>query len=157
VRSLLYQLASQQSSIPDGLLDLYKRHKSTRPPVTVWLAALRSVLDRTAQMFLIIDALDECPRRSGEREELMEVLKSIKGFNLSNLHFLATSRREVDINQALSPIVTDTPFGIQNSEVDQDIQIHVRSEVKNNPQLSKWPNSIRQEIERELVQGCHGM
>ena len=157
VRSLLHQLTSRQSSIPDTLLDLYKQHKDTAPPIYVWLAALRSVLDRTGEIFIIIDALDECPVRMGEREELLKGLVSIKDFNLPNLHLLVTSRREVDISKTLSHILTEPPFGIQNSEVDQDIQIHVRSEVTNNPKLSKWPHSIREEIEKELVRGCHGM
>ena len=65
MRSLLHQLTSRQSSIPDTLLDLYKQHKNTAPPINVWLAALRSVLDRSGEMFIIIDALDECPVRMG--------------------------------------------------------------------------------------------
>lgn len=157
LRSLVSQLLWELSSLPDTLLDLYKRHKHKQPTIEVLLLALRFVMDMPGQTYIFIDALDECPARTGEREELLNALQSVKGYGIPTLHILLTSRREIDINERLTSVLTEPPFGIQNSEVDQDIRIHVRSEVRSNARLSKWPLIIQEEIETELVKGSHGM
>lgn len=87
----------------------------------------------------------------------MKALQPIKGYGILKLHILLTSRREIDINERLSSVLTEPHFGIQNSEVDQDIRVHVGSEVRTNATLSRWPHIIQEEIETELVKGSHGM
>jgi hypothetical protein len=159
LRSILRQLFQQKSSIPDPLLDLFKKHKPfrTKPSLVEWKAALRSVLEMTGQSFILIDALDECPVANNERQDLMELLKTIHGYGLPNVHILATSRKEQDIEQALAPIISIPPVGIQNTVVDEDIRTYVTRQLTDDPFLKNWPQAIQMEIEKKLVEGSFGM
>lgn len=159
LRSILRQLFEQRTSIPEPLLDLFKKHKPFRsePSLIEWSTALQSVLEMTGQSFILIDALDECPIANDERQELIELLKTIHGYGLPNVHILATSRKELDIEQALTPILTIPPVGIQNTIIDADVRTYVKSQLTNDPLLKNWPQAIQDEIEGKLVSGSFGM
>ena len=72
---------------------------------------LRSVLEMTGESCILIGAY-EYPMANDERQELMELLKTIHSFGLPNVHILTASRKERDIEQALTPIVSAPPVGI---------------------------------------------
>jgi hypothetical protein len=154
---LLAQLARTQSKIPDSLQNLYNIYQNGQPPTGCVKEALRSVLERAGQTFFIIDALDECRSYDGERMQLFTVLKDLSVWALPNLHILITSRREQDIVEALAPLVTLPPIGIQSKQVDADIGLHVRTQLENDPKLKKWSSEIKEEIEKALVEGADGM
>jgi hypothetical protein len=75
----------------------------------------------------MIDALDECPRHGGEMVELLAALAEIRHWNPPGLHILATSRKEPDIEEALTPLLTCSSVCIQTNQVDEDIRKHVKS------------------------------
>ena len=156
LRSLLLQLFRQQLSIPGALLDVYTRYKHEDPPECGLIAALRSIIEKMGETYIIIDALDECPSNRGERAKLIAMLDRFKEFNLLNLHILTTSRKEPDLD-GLAQMVSSSPVNIQSSEVDKDIQLHVQNQLSTNPKLSRWPLIIREEIETTLVRGASGM
>jgi hypothetical protein len=104
------------------------------------------------QTFIILDALDECR----EREELLELVKKIVYWKLKNLHILATSRREKEIEEALEHLIT-SQICIQSTLVDTDIYIHLRERLQSDPKLRKWPVKVQKEIEETLMDGAHGM
>ena len=110
------------------------------------------MLKEFCQVFIILDALDECT----EREELMKLIDSIIGWKIEKLHLLATSRRETGITEILEPLTTAL-ISIQNENVDADIQIHVRERLQNDLKLKKWPAKVHMEIEATLIDGAHGM
>lgn len=159
LRSILRQLFQQRTSIPEPLLDLYRKHGpfGTEPSIHEWTIAFRSVLEMPGQSFILIDALDECPLGNNERLELLELLKTIHSYGLNNVHVLTTSRKERDIEQALVPIVSIPPIGIQNTNVDADVRTYVRTQLAGDPDLNTWPQSIQDEIEDKLVRGSFGM
>jgi hypothetical protein len=105
----------------------------------------------------MIDALDECPRHDGERVELLAALAEIRHWNLPGLHIMATSRKEPDIEEALTPLLTCSSVCIQTNQVDGDIRKHVKSQLDIHRQLKKWPPEIKKEIEDALVHGAAGM
>ena len=58
-------------------------------------------------VYLIIDALDECPNTSGipfTREQVLDLVKELVGLRLPSLHICVTSRPEVHIRYALEGI-----------------------------------------------------
>ena len=136
---------------------MYKRYKYGEPPISAWKTAIRSLLENSGPSYIIIDALDECPNSGGERAKLTSALKDLKEFGIASLHILVTSRKEADVEKALSPIVTMPPLSIQNTEVDGDIRTYVVNQLGTDPKLSKWPNSIKEEMKRELVERACGM
>jgi hypothetical protein len=96
--------------------------------------------------------LDECK----EREELLGLLESLISWKIEHLHVLATSRREIDIEETLKPLVTDE-ICIQNRFVNADIHTHICDRLQNDPKLRKWPTNVQRQIEKSLVDGADGM
>ncbi|KAI0262140.1 hypothetical protein BGY98DRAFT_1192632 [Russula aff. rugulosa BPL654] len=55
-------------------------------------------------IYIIVDALDECPNNSGlptPREEVLDLVKNLVSLRIPNLHICVTSRPEIDIQSAL--------------------------------------------------------
>jgi osmotically-inducible protein OsmY len=122
-------------------------------PTTDALAdTLREILGSFQQAFVILDALDECM----EREELLELIETILAWKIENLHILATSRNEKDINDFLESLVTGQ-ISIEGASVDADIRTHIREQLKKDSKLRKWPANIQTEIEETLMKGAAGM
>jgi hypothetical protein len=51
-------------------------------------------------IYIIVDALDECPNSSGlpsPRDQVLDILQEIVDLHLPYLHFCITSRPEMDI------------------------------------------------------------
>ena len=102
VRSLLRQLL-QSNKIPASLDDLFTLCESGQrpPPVDALQEVLRSIIQELPEVYVVLDALDEC----AQHEELMQTLKAIAGWKLQNLHLLVTSRREHAIESTLEEFV----------------------------------------------------
>ena len=60
-------------------------------------------------IYLIIDALDECPNTTKlppPREKVLELIEKLVNLNLPNLRLCVTSRPEVDIRVSFEPLTT---------------------------------------------------
>ncbi|KAI1522072.1 hypothetical protein PtrSN002B_012259 [Pyrenophora tritici-repentis] len=107
-------------------------------------------------VYIILDALDECSQRS----ELMDILETVAGWQLNNLHLLMTSRKERDIESSLESYVgEEDAVCLQRDVVDKDIQRYVQQRLRVDKGLAKWNKdaTIRQEIEEALMHGARGM
>lgn len=84
--SLLCQLCSAVHNIPEDLLKLYQRCKNGRekPCVSDLMVALSNLAAEFGSTYIILDALDECPRGE-ERTELLNQLEVLTGWNGINL------------------------------------------------------------------------
>jgi len=74
---------------------------------------------------------------------------------ISANQLLATSRKELDIERSLSDVTTNV--SLSNAHVDEDIQTFIRSHLSEDQKFSRWPKSLRLEIELALVRGAYGM
>jgi hypothetical protein len=111
VTSLLVQLSAYSSPCCKILSRLYSSHgKGTQQPSNDALTScLREMLSLAAQqpIYLIVDALDECPDSSGmptPREDVLNLLEGLVRLRLPNLHICVTSRPEIDIKNVLGPL-----------------------------------------------------
>ncbi|KAI9775606.1 MAG: hypothetical protein M1839_001007 [Geoglossum umbratile] len=140
--------------IPEALEALYYGSKDgLQPPSKDGLvAALQSILGDSRETYIITDALDEC----SEREELLELIQDINGWEIGMIHVLVTSRKEWDIEVTLDPLVT-CQIHVQSAQIHGDIQLHVHERLHSDPYLKKWPVKVKEEIEEALVGGAHGM
>ncbi|KAJ5192088.1 hypothetical protein N7449_008230 [Penicillium cf. viridicatum] len=88
--SLLKQLSQKRTAVPDAVKDLYKRYKttSTRPRFDEISKALHSVVSTYSDVFIVVDALDECESTCRTRVlgEIMKIHAS------AGVNVLATSR-----------------------------------------------------------------
>jgi len=111
--SIVSQLCAQSDPCCDILAHIYSAHKDgTRKPSDDTLAkCLRKMvsLPDRGPVYLIIDALDECPNNSGmptPREEVLDLVKTLVIQSLPNLRICVTSRPEIDIQTTLEPLTS---------------------------------------------------
>lgn len=136
MRSLLCQLSQQYNKIPASLDALFSSSENgqRQPSTHALLDALRSITQELPQVYIVLDALDEC----AQRVELMERLKAIAGWQLQNLHLLVTSRREQDIKSSLDEFVDGgNQVCLESTLVDKDIQRYVQERLSTDKSLYK--------------------
>lgn len=100
-------------------------------------------------IYIIIDALDECPNLSGTpsaREEVLELVKELVDFDLPNVHVCVTSRPEINIRTVLERLTTLRISLHDESGQKQDITNYITAVVQSDRKMRKW----RKE-EQELV------
>jgi ankyrin repeat domain-containing protein 50 len=157
VSSLTAQLCCRLDPLPENLKELYKRCKNGQEKAA--MQELKTALSETIKdledVFVVVDALDECPKY-GKREELLDLFAEIKSWSVPHLHILATSRQEHDIEQALLPL-THLEIPIRGSGVKSDIKLHIEHQLATDPKLNEWPDDVKSEIERVLVDRANGM
>lgn len=108
-------------------------------------------------VYIVIDALDECPQKDEQRDELLRIIEEIHKSNMTQLRILVTSRREYDISDVLEPLLTDSAVCIQSAQVKADIQLHVQNELKDLAKKKRWKPNLVSEIQEVLVNGANGM
>ena len=155
LHSIVVQLFRQQGHVSRIVEEQYNAcgRGRSRPTVQDTLVILRRIINKIARsVHVVVDALDECR----DRRNLLEGMKEIRSWNQGNLHILVTSRREIEIEDILSYLVSDTIL-LEDSVVDRDIFTYVRYQLQNDIRLSKWSEKIQEEIETALVNRANGM
>jgi hypothetical protein len=129
---------------------------SQQPALESLKDVLNSMLGKTENITIVLDALDEsCTRR-----DLLAWIRSILTLKPTTIRLLVTSRREQDIESTLETLM-DSNFmvDIQNGLVDGDIRSYVRAYVQRSDGFARWldDQSILEMIETTLSQKAHGM
>jgi hypothetical protein len=157
IRSLLCQLLQRSYTISKGVDALFSSCKNgQQPSLHALLEVTPQVMQQFMHVYLVLDALDECT----QRPELMEVLETVAGWQLDNVHLLMTSRKERDIESSLESYVKEEDtICLQRDVVDRDIQRYVKQRLSDDKALAKWNKDavVRQEIEAALMNGARGM
>lgn len=154
VRSMIVQLARQ---VPSGIQEARKLYNKChdgqlRPQEAALQTLLSHLIQRQTSSYIVFDALDECD----DYQELLDVIESLIQRHENCLHFLATSRRERELEERLQPLITaDIP--IQTAAVDADINLYVEDLLKNDTRLRKWPLDVRNEIRETIAAKSSGM
>jgi hypothetical protein len=162
--SLLCQLCAESDPCYDILSRLYLSHAGgTREPSDSALTeCLMEMLQLEGQpaIYIIIDALDECPNSSGmptPREKVLELLEDLIDYELPNVHLCVSSRPEFDIRNVLEPIA---PFRVSlHDETGQkkDIQDYVTAVVHSDRKMRKWRAQEKQLVIDTLSERADGM
>jgi hypothetical protein len=167
--SLLIQLCDQFDSCFKVLFDMYSSHKrgEQQPSEDALLQCLKDMLLGSGQspIYLIVDALDECPDASKElgappsRQMVLNVVKELVELRLSNLHICVTSRPEADIRRVLAPLA-----GFKMSLHDQNgqkeaIASYVCSVVDSNKEqgMKRWKRDVKDLVIKTLSEKANGM
>jgi hypothetical protein len=158
ISSLVAQLCTKRASVSPNIKQSYDRysHGKLQPNSEELIEMLVAVMKDLKHIFIVIDALDECPKLS-ERDQLLKTISGIKLKNLKNLHTLLTSRREPDIEEVLGPLLTIPAVSLQGPQVDLDIHAHITNQLATDPKLNKWSNEVKVEMENTLMSGADGM
>jgi hypothetical protein len=154
LRSLVVQLSMQCMKTPECVEKLFSHSLSglKQPSTKALVDTLQEILQDFTEVFVIIDALDECD----DRVDLLEHLEYVSNWQLDQLHILATSRRERDIEDSFEPLsITQLP--IRTDNVNPDIQTYIKERVKKDARLKRWPALVKLEIEDTLMAKADGM
>jgi len=167
--SVLVQLCGQSNSYHDVLSIFYSTHchghHAQSPSNDELLRCLKDLLQLPVQapVYLIIDALNECPDTSAmvpplasPREEILEALKDLFHAQLPNLRICITSVPEPDIKVALNPLPFRSVSLPDESGQGEDIANYVRSVVNTHRDMQIWKPELRQYIIEVLIERADG-
>jgi hypothetical protein len=164
--SLLVQLSSQSSPRCDILHRLYKEHdEGSRTPSDAALKqCLKNMLTIPNQspIYIILDALDECPNSYGipsPREQVLSLLKELMDLRQSQLHICVTSRPEFDIRAKLAPLALHSVSLHDESGQKQDILDYVNSVVYSDSEtmMKRWREEEKKMVVEALSEKADGM
>ena len=164
--SLVSQLSARSSSCCAILHRVYKAHdKGTQQPSDDTLKeCLKEMLKAPGQgsIFIILDALDECPESPGipsPRSEVLRLVKELVDLHLQELHICATSRPEVDIRASLEPLASRSVS--LHDEIGQKTEItaYVRSVVNasQSTAMGTWRAEDKKLVMETLTERADGM
>ena len=164
--SLLLQLVDDSDCCWDLLSQLHKRCRdgSDQPSDATLAQCLKNMLDLPGQlpMYIIIDALDECPNNIGtpsSREKVLNFVEDLVRSNHPNLFMCITSRPEQDITTILNPLTPASHRVSLHEEVGQrgDIDSYVRSFVQSDRAMRRWRMEDRELVIDMLSERANGM
>jgi len=164
--SLLFQLGDHSDRCWGVLHQLYAqcRDGSEQPSDASLPGSLRSMLELPEQLpiFVILDALDECPNSTGTpsaREVVLDFVENLVASNHSNLFICITSRPEQDIQTVLNPLTSARCRVSLHEEHGQreDISRYVRSFVRGDRTMRRWREDDQELVINTLSERADGM
>ena len=162
--SLVSQLSAELDSCYKIFSQLYSEHAGgTRKPTTNMLTrCMKDMLSLPGQgpIYIIVDALDECPNVSGTpsaREEVLELVEELVGLKLPNVHLCVASRPEIDIRMVLEPL---NPLQISihdESGQKEDINEYIKFVVYSDRNMRRWREEDQKLVIDTLSRNVGGM
>jgi hypothetical protein len=166
VPSLLIQLSTQSSPCCDILSQLYSDHddgaqQPNDDALKRCLIEMLTVPDHHP-IYLIMDALDECPDTSevpSPRNRILRLLKELVDLHHPNIRICVTSRPEFDIRDFLEPLTSRRVSLHDQSGQKQDIADYVRSVVYSDlePYIRRWRKEDKELVIEDLSTRADGM
>ena len=157
--SILVQLSRQSISFCNILLKFYSDHQHglQQPSDRALLQCLEKMLGVQSEdpIFVIVDALDECPDTSGvptPREKVLALVEELVGLRLPNLRLCITSRLNIDIRNVLEPLTSASNHISLHDEDGQkkDIVNYIKSVVHSDRKLMSWREKDKELVVRTL-------
>ncbi|KAI0292985.1 hypothetical protein B0F90DRAFT_193652 [Multifurca ochricompacta] len=162
--SLLTQLSAQSDSYSYFLSRLYSMHDagSKQPNDDVLVSCLQDMLALSGQgpIYIVADALDECPRGTGTpspRESVLEIVKEIFKLGYRHVHICVTSRPEIDIEGILKPLASHSVS--LHDEIGQmdDINNYINSFINSDTKTRQWRKKDKELVINKLCEEADGM
>ena len=162
--SVLFQLCSQSDQFSQVLSSIYLSHNngSRQPSIDALLDCLKTILTLQGQapLYIVVDALDECPNSSGlrtQRQEVLEVVKELMELRHPCLHFCVTSRPEIDIRRAFDPLNhCNVSLHDQDGQI-KDLNEYVKAVVGSDGVMQNWPEKVKELVIDTLTRKGGGM
>jgi hypothetical protein len=164
VSSLLVQLCDQSDAYYEVVYDFYTAHRNgdqhaSDNELAQLLKQILALPDQPT-VYLIIDALDECPTTGNlpsPREEVLGLVTDLVGPQIPNLQMYVTSRPEADIEPVLGPLA---PFSVslhgENGQV-LDIEEYVKFVVTTDSKMRTWREADKELVIEVLTKKADGM
>ena len=162
--SLILQLSAESDSCYGVLSQLYSDNSCgiRKPSYSALEKCLKDMLSLPRQdpIYIIIDALDECPNfpgRPSAREKVLDLIEELVNLKLPNVHLCVASRPEIDIRTVLEPL-TSLKISLHD-EIGQkeDIIKYIESVVHSDRRMRKWREEDQNLVIDTLSQNAEGM
>jgi hypothetical protein len=111
-------------------------------------------------VYLIVDALDECPNTSAVRSPRAKVLNLIEELikpQFPNLRLCVTSRPETDINDVLDTLTFRVVSLHDEDGQKRDIEDYIKSVIYTHPKNRRWKAEHKQLVINVLTEKADGM
>ena len=133
IRSSIKQLSQNLPYTSVVLESLFSSctNGNRQPTIEALRKILVEMIKEFEQVFLILDALDECK----DRQELIKSINEITRSDLPMLHVLTTSRMERDIEDGLSNLTDEQKIYIQSDFVQADIRDYIYARLQTDTKL----------------------
>jgi hypothetical protein len=165
---LLLSFLSQLCADSDSFCDILSRLRSShvggarKPTESALINCLKDMLSRPGcgSIYLIVDAIDECPNITGTpsaREKVLELVEELVDWHLPNVFLCLTSRPEIDIRSVLEPL-TNLRISL-HEEVGQrqDIINYINAVILSDKKMRKWRKEDQQLVINTLSEKANGM
>ena len=115
---------------------------------------------RQGELYIVVDALDECPSFSGyptPRERVLEILQELVVLRLPHVHFCFTSRPEVEIRSAMEVLAVYKVSLHEQDGQKQDVSNYIKSIFSSDPKIQRWKEEDKKLAKDTLLSGARGM
>jgi hypothetical protein len=162
--SLIFQLSSESESYFSILSQLYSDHGRgiRKPNIDALKKCITDMLSLPGQapIYIVVDALDECPNFPGRlsaRGEVLGLIEELVALKLPNVHLCVASRPEMDIRMVLEPL-TSLKISLHD-EIGQkeDIIKFIKFVVRSDRNMRRWKEEDKQLVVDTLSNGADGM
>ena len=162
--SILIQLCHQSDAFSQVLSSVYSTHDdgSQQPSIGALQECLKRMLKLPGQgaLYLVVDALDECPNSSGyptPREQVLDFIQALINIQVVHVHFCITSRPEIDIRDILEPLATHNVPLHEQAGQNQDILDYINHFVRSDRNAKRWREEDKQLVIETLKAKAGGM
>jgi hypothetical protein len=162
--SLLVQFCHSSDTYSAILSDFYSEHDkgSRQAGDNALVDCLKRMLKHPGQapIYIIIDALDECPNTFGmptPREKVLKFVEELVDLQLTNLHICITSRPEADITISLDPLPFNQISLHTESGQVQDIIDYINFVVHTDTRMKRWRVADKELVIEVLTNKVDGM
>jgi hypothetical protein len=164
--SLVFQLGSDSVRCWGVLHQLYAKFRDgdDQPSNAALANCLEDMLKLPGQLpiFIILDALDECPNDTetpSAREQVLNFLEDLVGSQHANLFICVTSRPEQDIQSVFNPLTSPSRRVSLHDEAGQReaINIYLRSFVQTDRAMRRWKEEDKELVINTLSERANGM
>lgn len=162
--SLLVQLSARSDHCCDILSAFYSRHDSglQQPSIDALSQCLKDMLKNPRQgpTYIILDAVDECPRKTGTpslRERVLGFLLELFKLNLPDLRICITSRPESGIEAILQPLSSHCVSLHDQIGQFRDVVKYIKAMVNLDQNIQQWSVGNKQLVIDTLSQKADGM
>ena len=162
--SLISQLSAESDSCHNILSQLYSDNMKGRlkPDIDSLKECMKDMLNLPGQgpIYIVVDALDECPNSPGTpsaREEVLELIQELVDLELPNVHLCVTSRPEMDIRVILDPLTILKISLHDEIGQKQDIIKYIKSVVQSDRSMRRWKEEDQRLVVDTLSDKSDGM
>jgi len=162
--SLISQLSAESDLSYNILSRLYSDNSRgiRKPDIDALKDCMTDILGLPGQgpIYIVVDALDECPNfpgRPSARDEVLELIEELVELELPNLHLCVASRPEMDIRTVLEPLTTLKISLHDEIGQKEDIIKYIEFVVRSDRNMRKWKEEDKRLVVDTLSDKSNGM